>query len=527
MRDTVTRTFGGWQRSFSAFTAGQKVVAVVGTAALLLGGFMVFRWASAPSYSPLFSDLGSADASAVVEELDSQGVPYELTNGGSTVMVPQDAVYKTRIDLSGQGLPTSGDGGYSLLDDQGLSTSEFKEQTDFKRAMEGELSSTVEAIDGVNAAVVHLAIPQKDVFADEQQAPTASVLVETSPGSTLSPEQVQAVVHLVASSIDGLDPDDVTVADASGTVLSTPGGSTSADSTARTQQVAAVQDEMHDRLQAMLDRVVGPGNSTVQVTADLDFDKAVRQSTDYRADRDLPVMSESTSSEEYNGAGAGTGATGGVVGPDGQMDTTTGADGGADSSYVNRSSTVDNGVDVVKETRETAPGSVESMHVGVVLDTATTKLVPAADIRDLVTDTIGLDAQRGDSVRVLSLPFDRSTEEASAAELEAAAAAESTEARNDLIRKGGLVVLVLLIMIVAALRQRRQARKRADATTYVVEQLRQERAAVAPAPAPAALALEQNEHQEELQMRQELTALIERQPEDVAQLLRGWLTERA
>ena len=146
MRDTMTRTFSGWQRSFSAFTAGQKVVAVVGTAALLLGGFMVFRWASAPSYSPLFSDLTSADASAVVEELDSQGVPYELTNGGSTVMVPQDAVYKTRIDLSGQGLPTSGDGGYSLLDDQGLSTSEFKEQTDFKRAMEGELSATIEAI---------------------------------------------------------------------------------------------------------------------------------------------------------------------------------------------------------------------------------------------------------------------------------------------------------------------------------------------------------------------------------------------
>ena len=127
-------------------------------------------------------------------------------------MVPRDAVYQTRIELSGQGLPASSEGGYSLLDDQGISTSEFQEQTDFKRAMEGELASTIEAIDGVNGAVVHLAMPAKDVFADEQQPPTASVLVQTSPGRTLTPEQVQAVVHLVASSIDGLDPDDVTVA---------------------------------------------------------------------------------------------------------------------------------------------------------------------------------------------------------------------------------------------------------------------------------------------------------------------------
>src|SRR3712207_5022256 len=129
MKDNVTRTLGRFQAAFKAFTPGQKVVALVGTGALLLAGFMVFKWAAAPSYAPLFSDLAPADASAIVQELDAQGVPYELSNGGNTIMVPREQVYSTRISLSGEGLPTGADGGgYSLLDDQGLSTSEFQEQ---------------------------------------------------------------------------------------------------------------------------------------------------------------------------------------------------------------------------------------------------------------------------------------------------------------------------------------------------------------------------------------------------------------
>ncbi len=216
MREMLQRSMNRHTTTFQQFTPGQKVVAVIGTAALLLGGFMVFRWASAPAYAPLFSNLAPSDASSVIDELETQGVSYELADGGATIMVPRDAVHSTRIALSGEGLPTSTEGGYGILDDQGISTSEFKEQTDFKRAMEGELAATVKAIDGVDGAVVHLAIPQKDVFTDEQQPPTASVLVQTNPGRTLTPEQVQAVVHLVASSIDGLDPDQVTVADSTG-----------------------------------------------------------------------------------------------------------------------------------------------------------------------------------------------------------------------------------------------------------------------------------------------------------------------
>ena len=149
MKDQVLQRLSGYQRTFSGFTAGQKVVAILGTGALLLAGVMVFRWVSQPDYAPLFSNMSAADASAVIDQLDSEGVNYKITNGGATVMVPKSDVYKTRIQLSGKGLPSGSDGGYSLLDQQSLSTSSFKEQTDFKRAMEGELSKTIEAMEGV------------------------------------------------------------------------------------------------------------------------------------------------------------------------------------------------------------------------------------------------------------------------------------------------------------------------------------------------------------------------------------------
>jgi flagellar M-ring protein FliF len=520
MREMLQRSMNRHTTTFQQFTAGQKVVAVIGTAALLLGGFMVFRWASAPAYAPLFSNLAPSDASAVIDELETQGVSYELADGGGTIMVPRDAVHSTRITLSGEGLPTSSEGGYGILDDQGISTSEFKEQTDFKRAMEGELAATVKAIDGVNGAVVHLAIPQKDVFTDEQQPPTASVLVQTNPGRTLTPEQVQAVVHLVASSIDGLDPDNVTVADSTGRVLSSPGGTTSAAATERTQQTEAYQDQLRARLQAMLDRVVGPGNSTVSATVELDFDKAVTETTDYRADEEIPALTESLSSETYSGAGE-AGGVGGVVGVDDQTDTTAGA--GGDSSYNNSSSSRTNGVDTVVETRETTPGAVKQINVGVVLDTATTQGVSATDVRTLVADAIGINGRRGDTIRVVTMPFDRSGEQAAQADLEAAAAAEAAAARNDLIEKGAMGGAVLLVLLLALVTGRRRTKQREQATTYGVEQLRQERQALEP---PAALALAEAEQVEEHNVREELSALIERQPEDVATLLRGWLVER-
>lgn len=529
MKDTLTRTFSRYQRSFMEFTTGQKVVAVLGTAALLLAGFLVFRWAATPSYSPLFGNLSSADASAVIDKLDAEGISYKIAGGGSTIMVPKDKVYSTRIALSGAGLPSgSSESGYAILDKQSFSSSQFQEQTSFKRAMEAELSKTIEAINGVQSAVVHLALPEKQVFADEQKPATASVLVGTKPGTTLGAEQVQAVIHLVASSVDGLDPEKVTVADSTGRVLSTGSADGGAVASNRNQQVADYQSEMSQRIQTLLDRVVGPGNSSVAVTANLDFDKAVSEKTTYDHNPNAVPLSQTKQSEVYNGTRPG--GVGGVVGPDGQMDSTTETN-GADSSYEKKATTQDNAVDKIVERREAAPGDVRSLHVGVVLDAATARTVDPSELQSLIANSIGVDTERGDTVQVSALPFDRTSEATAAKELAAAKKADRSAKQMTLIRNSGLVVLVCLILLLAWLKGRRKAKARVDATNYVVEQLRQEQIERARQQqqqlevSAAMAALEAGDHAATESMRDELTALVERQPEDVAALLRGWLVE--
>lgn len=530
MKETATRALARVQRTFATFTVGQKMVAVLGTGALLLAAIMVFRWASAPDYVPLYSNLSSRDASAVVDKLESDGVPYQLS-GGSTVLVPRKDVYSTRISLSGAGLPSDssgGAGGYSLLDKQSISTSEFQEQTDFKRAMEGELAKTIEAIDGVDTAVVHLALPPQQVFAQQTTKPTASVLVAPRAGVELEPQQVQAIVNLVASSIEGLEPDQVTVADSSGRVLSTSDG-TGGMSGTRAQEVSDYQDELDSKVQTMLDRVLGPGNATVQVTAVLDFDKTTTESTTYGSETKNPPQSESKSTETYTG-GNGPGMASGVVGPGSQMDT-----GGASGSggYKNQTSTRDNSVDRVVEHRETAPGSVEALHAAVVINSGATVKLNTSDVEDLVKSAIGIDTRRGDTIAVSALPFDQTVAEANAAALAKAAAADKQARLMSQIRNAALIALVALLVLPAWLRSRKRAKARTKATTYVVEQLRQDqaqRAALAAAkpaidPSPATLALQRAEHDELDDVTDELAALVERQPEEVAALLRGWLVE--
>ncbi len=528
MKENLGRILTRYQRTFSAFTAGQKLVAIIGTGALLLAGFMVFQWASTPSYSPLYSNLSSADASAVIDKLDAAGTPYKLTNGGATVMVPQDQVYDARIKLAGAGLPTSSDSGYAIMDDAGLGQSQFQENTNFKRAMESELSTTIEGINGVQTAVVHLALPEKQVFSDKQDPPTASVLISTKPGVTMDAEQVQSITHLVASSIDGMDPEKVTVTDSTGRMLSSSDGSAGAAST-RAAEIADYEAEKKAQIQAMLDKIVGPGNSTVAVTANLDFDKAVIEKKTYTSNKDVKPLSESTRTERYNGAGAGTSLTG-VVGPDGQMDSTGTVGGTGTGQYENSSKTSDNAVDSTVEHRETAPGSVKNLNIGVALDAATARTVDPTQVQDLIAASAGIDTERGDRVNVTTLPFDKSAEKAAKAELAAAEKADADAQQMHLIRNAGLVLLVAMILLLAWLKGRKRARARAEATSYVVEQLRQEAlerasAQAALEPPPAALALEHAENAEDDAMRDELAALVERQPEDVAALLRGWLVE--
>jgi flagellar M-ring protein FliF len=380
--------------------------------------------------------------------------------------------------------------------------------------------------------VVHLALPQQELFAEEQKPTTASVLVDTAPGATLAHEQVQAIVHLVASSVEGLDPKQVTVADSTGQVLSTSGDDFDTAASARSQQVAAFEEKMSTGVQRMLDEVLGAGNTAVQVTADLNFDKTVTDTKRYFSDPDQVPLSNSTLTESYTAPNAP--GIGGVVGPDGALDPNAGNGDGEATNYRKEQTTSDNAVGETVEHREAAPGSVETLHVGIVIDEAAAGAASPAEIETLVSSAMGIDPQRGDTVEVSALPFDRTAEEAAAAELAAAKAAEDRERLMDLLKLAALVLLVGAILLGALLRSRRRAKARDQATSYVVEQIRMrdeaEQTQVVPLPTPPAPPLELDHvaiDQGNLRAaaRDEIAAMVERQPEEVAQLLRGWLVE--
>jgi flagellar M-ring protein FliF len=511
--------------TFSSFTPGQKAVTIAAVLALVIGGYFFATWASKPAYGTLFNNLSSKDASAIVESLQASGTAYELANGGATIMVPQDQVYDLRLQLSGEGLPGEADTGYALLDQQGITTSDFMQHVGYQRAIEGELSNTIKSIDGVEAATVHLVMPQKDVFADDQSKTTASVLVASKATGGLTSDQVQAIVHLVASSVEGLDPAQVTVVGADGRILSTGGGSVvGGGSDDRSKKTAEFRDNLNSSLQRMLDSIIGPGNSVVTTNAELDFDQTETKTTSYVADPTLPALSESLSREAYNGT---NGAASGVLGPDNAQVPSGTED--AEGQYVNSNTVRNNAIGSVVESRLKAPGAVNKLGVAVVLNSTVAGAINVADMQKLVGAAAGIVPTRGDTIAISAMPFDTSAATEAQAALAAAAAAEKQAQQMSLIKTGALV-LVVLILIFLAWRASRRAKKRTKLSAAEMKHLEDMQAALEMqrlaelnGVIPNALEAGSAEREAREGRQREIEQMVQDQPEEVAALLRGWL----
>ena len=515
-------------RGFMAgFTTGQKAVVVVAVLLLALGTVALTRWVTQPTLTPLYGNLGGQDANAIVEELQAQGVPYELADGGTTVLVPQEQVYDLRVSLSGQGLPANAnDQGYAILDQQGITSTDFQQNVAYRRALEGELDKTLMAIDGVRTAVVHLALPKKDVFATEDDKPTASVLLALQPGVKLERAQVESVTRLVAGSVENLEPADVTVTDSTGRLLSSggAGGGASASAANETdEQTAKFEDRVSGAAQRVLDQVLGPGRSVVRVNAELNFDTKDTTSESYVAPTPTtPPLSESTTTEQYSGAGAGAGGALGQTLPSLQPNAGSTAGG----SYAKTSRTVNNSVGKVVDRTKAAPGAVRRMTVAVVLDSKTTGQLNPQQVQALVGNAVGFNTGRGDTVQVESVPFDTTAAEAAQAEIAAAEKAERTQGFVDLGKRVGLWLLGLLVVLFLLKRWRR----RDDETTVeaTARNLPAEGVVIPPELEPVrvpALTAPPADLDHE-QVREEVAALVENQPEDVAAMLQGWLDEQ-
>jgi flagellar M-ring protein FliF len=528
MKTALAGTLERARSAFATIGLGQKVVIGLLLAGLLLGGFFFLRWITAPTQAPLFSNLAANDASAIVEELNAAGVSYELTDGGQTIMVAKDAVYDLRLQMSGQGLPAGQDTGYALLDEQGITTSEFQQQTTYRRALEGELSKTLEALDGVNSAIVHVALPEEEVFVTDQAEPTASVMLDLAAGTQLSGEQIQAVTNLVSSSVEKMTPEQVTVTDTAGQVLSSPGsGITAGAGDARSQVEMEYQNRLAANAQQILDRVLGPNKAVVSVRADVDLDQRATTSETYVYDEDTPPLSESRIVEEYEGGGGPM--VGGVLGPENMPDAAGNA-GDGDSTYGKESTTTNNSVGKVTETVQGTPGVLNRLTVSVVMDQEVAGNLPQAQIQALVGNAVGLDQARGDAITVAAMPFDNAAADAAAAEMEALREAEAAEQMWSMIRTGGIAAGIALVVLIVWLRSRKRGEPEEDyepleLTDDMLAELDRIRIASTRAEPVVDNRAAELEAAERQKVRGEIATMVSERPDEVAAMLRGWLTE--
>lgn len=539
---------GGMMSSLTQLSPLHKIA--IGAAVLtLVAGFFVFSTATTgdTAMAALYTDLEPSDAASVTDELMTRNVEYDLADGGRTVMVPREDVYDLRIALSGEGLPSSNEG-YALLDNQGITTSEFRQRIDYQRALEGELSRTLRSIDGVNNATVHLALPEDSVFVDEPTRPTASVLVAMSGTQSVSADQVAAMVHLVAASVKNMAPEDVTIADSTGRVL-TDGSGAPAASSGTNPATTEFENELAAELRAMVGRVTGLDNVAVNVEAELEMTERQATSETFDTTNDTGVViGERTANETYTGTGAVVEGEAGVLGPDGAPVEADGAAGTGDTSYIKDDAERTYAVNRTVEQVTFAPGAVNRLSVAVLVDELAVTAEQSAAISEMVATAAGIVPERGDQVSVTRLPFnvEDTTEQDAAAE---AAAAEQTalaaaSQQSSMIRTG-IIGFVVLIALILGYRSARKARREV-ATPIDIGMITAGRSEGSPAlgtaesdddesqsidrteiiPVNAAQALPTPEVDAASQSAlEELSSLADRKPEEIAQILQDWLAD--
>ena len=400
----------------------RQVAVMVGIAASVALGVAVVLWSQAPNYAPLYGNLAEKDASQVMEALQQVGVDYRVDQASGMVMVPAAKVKELRMQLAGQGLPNSVGMGFELLQqDTGFGTSQMVEKARYQQAMQGELARTIATIGAVQSARVHLAIPKQSVFVRKRQPPSASVALRLHSGRILEEGQVEAIVHMVASSIPELEPGRVTVVDHKGRLLSgDPESREMKLSATQFEHTRRIEEHYRERIESLLAPIVGRDKVRAQVTAAVDF--TVTEQTQERYNPDQPALrSEQVNEEQMRGAGAG-GVPGalsnqppaaGIAPENAQGPEGPAADAINSSRQATRNYELDR---VISHTRN-SPLSLRRLSVAVVVDDISSvdadgnvsvrERTPEEIERltDLVREAVGFDTRRGDSVRVLNSSF--------------------------------------------------------------------------------------------------------------------------
>lgn len=545
--------------SIQRMTGPQRLTLGLAFFATIMSVFFVANATGGTPMSALYADIEPETAAAVTTELDARGVSYELLGNGRIINVPADQVHQLRLDMAAIDLPGGSDG-WNLLDNQSITATSGDRTIAYQRAMQGELAKTISVIDGVSSATVHLVIPERDILVDDGKQASASVLLVTG-SSSLSPTQVTAIVNLVASSVEGLSSDQISVTNDAGQVLAAPGdsGSTAIESDIQFRASRQFETNLENRLEELLTRIVGVGAAQVTVSAELDYDSVMTTSethTPIQSEAGDQLLTRDTTREEIiRGEDVAADEEGELEvelpdeALDGEEEQTfdEGVQYGLDEKdriYI---------VDRVVTNAESAPGAVRSLSVAVVLDEAAVDAARLPELEQTIQAAAGVRADRGDALAVSLLPVNEEIKAALVAQSEAVESAGSTGGGLDLVallRTIGTVAVAIVALIFGLKYISRGPRREViesidlnaleageeeeDEEAKAAAELEAGEAAAAEAEALAEAEAEAEaqrvEDAKELaeiagEAEEQLQSLIANQTEDVAGVLKQWLNE--
>ncbi|HNY66465.1 MAG TPA: flagellar basal-body MS-ring/collar protein FliF [Deltaproteobacteria bacterium] len=407
-------TLSAW---FTKTSTVQKLVWLVASGMAVAVLIVSLMWAFEPKYQYLFTNLDEGDASLIVQSLKENRIPYKLTKGGTGIMVPEKNVYETRLSLASKGLPKGGSGeGFALFDQTGFSTSEFVQKINYQRALQNELANTIMSLEQVDYARVHIALPKESVFVEDEKPAKASIVIKPKAGQTIPAGQVQGIVYLVAKSVRGLDPEDISIVDVRGKVLYEGKKDSPAISLANNylDVKRSMESALQSHAQDLLEKILGPGTSVVKVSADVDMDMVKNVEDNY--DPEIHVV---RSEELKNASMGGAGAAAGLAGTQSNLPTGRGGPNALPESGGNNQNTVVRNYEIGRNQveRVKSPGKVTRLTVSVVVD-GTYKddgkggkafVARSADelkrIEDAVKQSVGFSADREDQFSISCMPF--------------------------------------------------------------------------------------------------------------------------
>ncbi|MCY0866974.1 MAG: flagellar basal-body MS-ring/collar protein FliF [Aquificaceae bacterium] len=485
---------------FTSLPLTQKLLVVgIPTLALVLL-ILIATLATKPSYTTLYAGLSQEDMSAIMAELDKEGVSYKVGQDGRSILVPESQARDIRLKLAAKGIPSKGIVGYEVFDKNNIGVSDFQNQVNFKRAVEGELARTILRMEGVEDVRVNIGMPQKSIFVREEEEPTASVFIKLKPGHELTPEQVKAIRNLVSASVPKLKPQRVVVVDNLGRDLTALLDEEETISNKELKLKLEFERRLEKEIQKALEDVLGPGSVRVKVSADLDFTKREQKEEVYDPDM-TAIVSQQKKKERTMGGGMG-----GVPGAQANIPPGTGAAAGGGQVITEKSETITNYEVSKKEVYTVDPFvKVKRLSVGVVVD-ANIKNIDTEKIKRIVTASAGINQQRGDIITVEAIPFQRST-------------FEKTTTEYEKYIKLALIAFLAIIFAIAMLILLRKLSKKKEITTL---------------PPPTGVSgIEVVESAEEIRLKAEKVEAMEaiikaakEEPDKVAKILKKWLRSK-